>query len=42
MQIKVIMKMMIQVHAESDGKIVEILVDNAVPVEFDHPLFVIE
>ena len=36
------MKMMNQVQAESDGTIVEILVDNAEPVEFDQPLFVIE
>ncbi len=36
------MKMMNQVQAESDGKITEILVDNAEPVEFDQPLFVIE
>ena len=36
------MKMMNQVQAEADGKIVEILVDNAEPVEFDQPLFVIE
>ncbi len=36
------MKMMNQVQAESDGKIIEILVDNAEPVEFDQPLFVIE
>ena len=36
------MKMMNQVHSESDGKIVEILVDNAEPVEFDQPLFVLE
>ena len=36
------MKMIYQVHAESDGKIVEILVDNAEPVEFDQPLFVLE
>ncbi len=36
------MKMMNQVQAETDGKIVEILVDNAEPVEFDQPLFVIE
>ena len=36
------MKMMNQVQAEFDGKIVEILVDNAEPVEFDQPLFVIE
>ena len=36
------MKMMNQVQAESDGKILEILVDNAEPVEFDQPLFVIE
>ena len=36
------MKMMNQVQAETDGKILEILVDNAEPVEFDQPLFVIE
>jgi len=36
------MKMMNQVQAETDGTIVEILVDNAEPVEFDQPLFVIE
>ena len=36
------MKMMNQVQAEADGKIIEILVDNAEPVEFDQPLFVIE
>ena len=36
------MKMMNQVQAENDGTIVEILVDNAEPVEFDQPLFVIE
>jgi acetyl-CoA carboxylase biotin carboxyl carrier protein len=36
------MKMMNQVQAETDGKILEILIDNAEPVEFDQPLFVIE
>ncbi len=36
------MKMMNQVQAETDGKVSEILVDNAEPVEFDQPLFVIE
>ena len=36
------MKMMNQVQAESDGKILEILIDNAEPVEFDKPLFVVE
>ena len=36
------MKMMNQVKSESDGKIIEILVNNAEPVEFDQPLFVIE
>tara|TARA_Y100000768_G_scaffold388366_1_gene383826 strand:- start:6981 stop:7439 length:459 start_codon:yes stop_codon:yes gene_type:complete len=36
------MKMMNQVQAETDGTILEILVDNAEPVEFDQPLFVIE
>ena len=36
------MKMMNQVQAESDGKILEILIDNAEPVEFDQQLFVVE
>jgi len=36
------MKMMNQVQAETDGKILEILIDNAEPVEFDQPLFVVE
>ena len=36
------MKMMNQVQAETDGTILEILVDNAEPVEFDQPLFVID
>ncbi len=36
------MKMMNQVQAESDCKIIEILIDNAEPVEFDQPLFIIE
>ncbi len=36
------MKMMNQVQAESDGKILKILVDNAEPVEFDQPLFIVE
>ena len=36
------MKMMNQVLAENDCKVIEILVDNAEPVEFDQPLFVIE
>ena len=36
------MKMMNQVQAETDGKIIDVLVDNAEPVEFDQPLFVIE
>ena len=34
--------MMNQVQAETDGKILEILIDNAEPVEFDQPLFVVE
>lgn len=36
------MKMMNQVQAESDCKIIEVLIDNAEPVEFDQPLFIIE
>lgn len=36
------MKMMNQIEADKDGKIVARLVDNATPVEFDQPLFIIE
>ena len=36
------MKMMNQIESDSDGVIVDILVDNQAPVEFEQPLFVIE
>ncbi len=36
------MKLFNEVEAELDGKIVKILVDDASPVEFDQPLFLIE
>ncbi len=36
------MKIMNEVEAEFDCKILEILVDNASPVEYDMPLFVVE
>ena len=36
------MKMMNQVNAESGGTIIDILVDDADPVEFGQPLFVIK
>ena len=36
------MKIMNEIEAEIDGKIVEILVEDGQPVEFDTPLFVIE
>lgn len=36
------MKLFNEVEAEVDGKIVKILVDDASPVEFDQPLFLIE
>jgi acetyl-CoA carboxylase biotin carboxyl carrier protein len=36
------MKMMNQIDADKDGVIVEILVANEQPVEFDQPLFIIE
>mgnify|MGYP000548065177 CR=1 FL=1 len=35
------MKMMNQIEADKSGTVVAILVDNAEPVEFDQPLFVI-
>lgn len=35
------MKMLNQIHAELSGKIIEILVENGQPVEFDQPLFVV-
>jgi acetyl-CoA carboxylase biotin carboxyl carrier protein len=35
------MKLFNEIEAEFSGTVVEILVDNAVPVEFDQPLFVV-
>ena len=36
------MKLMNEIESEVDGTIAEILVDDALPVEFDQPLFLIE
>ena len=36
------MKLMNEIKSEIKGKIVDILVDNAEPVEFGQPLFLIE
>jgi len=36
------MKLFNEIDSEISGKIVKILVDNASPVEFDQPLFVVE
>jgi acetyl-CoA carboxylase biotin carboxyl carrier protein len=36
------MKLFNEIEAEISGKVVEILVENATPVEFDQPLFVVE
>ena len=36
------MKLMNEIKSEIKGKILEILVDNAEPVEFGQPLFLIE
>lgn len=36
------MKLMNEIEAETDGKIVEILVENAQPVEYNQPLFRLE
>lgn len=36
------MKLMNEIEAECSGKIVNVLVENGQPVEFDEPLFVIE
>ena len=36
------MKMMNQIEAETSGKVVQILAENGMPVEFGQPLFVIE
>ena len=35
------MKMFNQIESEVDGKVVSVLVDNAQPIEFDQPLFII-
>lgn len=36
------MKIMNEIESDASGKVVKILVENAQPVEFDQPLFVIE
>jgi acetyl-CoA carboxylase biotin carboxyl carrier protein len=36
------MKLFNEIESEYDGKIVKILVENAQPVEYDQPLFLIE
>ena len=36
------MKLMNEIEADIDGKIVKILVENATPVEYNQPLFLIE
>jgi len=36
------MKILNQIEADKSGKITQILVDNAQPVEYDQPLFIIE
>ncbi|HVD99239.1 MAG TPA: acetyl-CoA carboxylase biotin carboxyl carrier protein [Cytophagaceae bacterium] len=36
------MKLFNEIESEYEGKIVKILVENATPVEFDQPLFIIE
>jgi len=36
------MKLMNEIEAEISGKIVKILVENAQPVEYNQPLFLIE
>ena len=36
------MKLMNEIEADADGVIVDILVDNESPVEYDQPLFIIE
>ena len=36
------MKLFNEIESEVSGKIVEVLVENATPVEFDQPLFVVE
>jgi acetyl-CoA carboxylase biotin carboxyl carrier protein len=36
------MKLFNEIEAEISGRIVKVLVDNASPIEFDQPLFVVE
>jgi acetyl-CoA carboxylase biotin carboxyl carrier protein len=36
------MKLFNEIESEVSGKIVKILVDNASPVEYDQPLFLVE
>lgn len=36
------MKLMNEIEAEISGKIIKILVENTQPVEYDHPLFLVE
>lgn len=36
------MKLMNEIESENNGKIIQILVENAQPVEYDQPLFLIE
>jgi acetyl-CoA carboxylase biotin carboxyl carrier protein len=36
------MKLFNEIDSEVSGKIVKILVENATPVEFDQPLFLVE
>jgi len=36
------MKLMNEIKAEVRGKVLEVLVNNAEPVEFEQPLFLIE
>jgi acetyl-CoA carboxylase biotin carboxyl carrier protein len=36
------MKLMNEIESENSGKIVQILVENAQPVEYDQPLFLVE
>ena len=36
------MKLFNEIESEVSGKIVKVLVDNATPVEYDQPLFLVE
>jgi acetyl-CoA carboxylase biotin carboxyl carrier protein len=35
------MKMFNQIESDVEGKVVAVLVDNAQPIEFDQPLFIV-